>query len=238
MLADTPHDARSGRLDAGIHLPSTAKRAILDFVARELPNWRDDPERPREQAETRLTEHLCDYLTNATYRSTDLSHIQFRVETGDEMYSGRKIDLSVKPLGGALIIEGRRHNIYETILPIECKRLPTPTGTGRDEREYVFNQHASTGGIQRFKSGHHGASHRLAAMIGYVQQETCEFWAARVIEWINGLIAVNQNGWTAKDLPHVKQNDPGRRVTVLSSSHARAGDATEIELRHLWVQMN
>src|SRR3546814_1117379 len=66
-------------------------------------------------------------------------------------------------------IEGRQYTEYQTLLPIECKRLPTSTGTDRDEREYLYSRFSTTGGVQRFKAGHHAASHARAAMIGYVQ---------------------------------------------------------------------
>lgn len=237
MLADLPRDIRSGRFDATIQPAATSRRVILNFVGSRLAAWRDDPTRPREQAETLLTEHLCDYLNAAVYQSTDLSHIQFRTETGDETRANRKIDLSIKPRV-EFIIEGRLHNIFDTILPIECKRLPTPAGTDRDEREYVFNRHASTGGIQRFKAGEHAASHEFAGMIGYVQENTCAYWSERIAEWIAGLMMSNPTAWTEKDHLRIERSDTVRRVAVLSSSHSRVGSTAEIELRHLWVEMD
>ena len=74
-------------------------------------------------------------------------------------------------------------------------RLPTPIGKDRDEREYVINRQASTGGIQRFKAGHHGSAHGLAALIAYVQKETPKFWQKRVAGWINDLVEAGQPGW-------------------------------------------
>lgn len=236
MLANFKDGVRSGRLDSEIHLPSTAKYAILDFIACQLSGWRDHPDRPSKQAENRLTEHLCDYLNSAACRS-ELSHVQFRTETGDETNASRTYDLSIKPRE-ALVVEGRRSTIFDTLLPIECKRLPTPQGTNRDEREYVFSQHASVGGIQRFKAGDHGATHKLAAMIGYIQQETCAFWSERIATWIDGLVASNQQGWSANDLLRLEHNDIVARVAILSSSHTRSDDRTDIDLRHLWVQMS
>jgi len=238
VLADTKGQVAAGQLGPQIHLPATAKHAILDFIAGELSNWRDDPERPSKGAEDRLTEHLCDYLNSVAHHSTVLDHIQFRTETGDEKNANRTIDLSVKPLAATIIIEGRRSTIYDTILPIECKRLPTPPGRDRDFREYVFSSKKTTGGIQRFKEGNHAAAHNLAAMIGYIQQDTSELWTERIAEWINGLTESSSPGWSAKDLPRVQQNDAARKVAVLSSTHSRAEPLEEIELRHLWVQMN
>jgi hypothetical protein len=179
MLADGTENVRLGRLDSDTHLPATAKVAILEFIADQLPRWRDHPQRPIQHAETRLTEHLCDYLNHIANFSAEWSHIQFRTEAGDETYAGRKIDLAVKPRT-AVVIEGRRHTLFDILLPIECKRLPTPTGTDRDEREYVISKHGTTGGIQRFKAGYHGAVHRHGGMVAFVQEETCEFWSARV----------------------------------------------------------
>lgn len=237
MLADGSHDVHSGRLDRDTHLSLASKRAILDFITQELPRWRDDPQRPTELAETRLTEHLCDYLNSATYFSNDWSHIQIRTETADEAQAGRKMDLAIKPRGTELIIEGRRHTIYQTILPIECKRLPTPKDNSRDEREYVFTEHASTGGIQRFKAGNHGAKHTLAAMIGYIQRDTCAIWHARITDWINGLITSKQKTWSARDFLRLERNDATLKVAELISSHPRVNALPEIELRHLWVEM-
>jgi len=123
-------------------------------------------------------------------------------------------------------------------MPIECKRLPTPNGNGRDEREYVISKHTSTGGIQRFKAGHHGAAHTLGAMIGYVQEETPNFWNERIAEWISGLVASAELGWTAKDLLRLEHEDTALRLAVLQSSHERQNGLSEIELHHLWVEMN
>ena len=67
MLAERTAVVPSGRLDREIHLPATAKLELLEFIALELPRWRDHPERPDAEAETTLTEHLCDYLNSAAY---------------------------------------------------------------------------------------------------------------------------------------------------------------------------
>lgn len=238
MLADFTRSIRLGRLDSDIQLPSTARLALLEFIASELPLWRDHPQRPKAQAETVLTEHLCDYLSAATYVSKEWSHIHFRAEVADDVQVSRKLDIAIKPRAATLLIEGRRHTIFDIVLPIECKRLPTPPGSNRDSREYVFNQHATTGGIQRFKCGHHGAAHKLGAMIAYVQEDTCEYWTARATEWIEALASSGQKGWTTKDVLQMQRSDALGRVTVLSSSHTRERDLPEIELRHLWIQMN
>jgi len=238
MLADKPDNVQSGRLNADVHLPSSSKLAALDFIATELPRWRDRPDRPSAQAETILTEYLCGHLNEAAYLSSEWDHLQFQTETGDETFSGRKIDLAVKPRTGSIVIEGRLHTVFDALFPIECKRLPTPGGTGRDEGEYVFSRHTSTGGIQRFKAGLHGGSHDVAGMIGFVQEESCDFWAARVTQWINELVTSGQKGWSMDDLLSVVRNDNGSGTAVLSSSHVREGISSSIALRHLWIRVS
>jgi len=188
-------------------------------------------------AETSLTSQLCGHLNGASRHSPGFDILQFRVEEQDEEKQGRKIDLVASPCGASICVEGRRHTEFDIIMPIECKRLPTPNGSDRDEREYVTSRYSSTGGIQRFKDGNHASIHTFGAMIGYVQQETAAVWISRVEEWINDL-AGSQLGWTAKDLLHLDENNIDLRLAVLHSSHDRQKGLSKIELRHLWIQMN
>jgi len=113
----------------------------------------------------------------------------------------RKIDLVASPCGASICVEGRRHTEFDSPMPIECKRLPTPQGNGRDEREYVISRYSSTEGIQRFKAGNHASPHTFGAMIGYVQEGNTAVWETRVAGWINDLTST-EPGWTAKDGCH------------------------------------
>jgi hypothetical protein len=160
------------------------------------------------------------------------------VEEPDEQNKGRKIDLVPAPCGVAICVKGRRHTDFDSLMPIECKRLPTPKRADRDEREYVISRYTSTGGIQRFKAGNHGATHTIGAMIGYVQEETTGFWNNRVAGWIGELVAGGQPGWTSKDLLRLEREDAASRLAVLRSSHERQNDLAAIDLRHFWMEMN
>ena len=75
-------------------------------------------------------------------------------------------------------------------------------------------------------------------MIAYVQEETRMIWNTRVAEWIEGLVEVGQPGWAAQDLLHIEHDDETQQVASFRSSHARQNGLPEIELRHLWVEMN
>ncbi len=238
MLSDQPPSISSGRLDKEIQLQGAARVEMFEFIAAELPQWRDHPERPACESETGLTEHLAAHLNSATHHSADWSHLQFCCETRDESHAGRRIDLTAKPKAAVIFIDGRRHNQFQSLFPIECKRLPTPRGADRDEREYVFTSSGTTGGIQRFKLGLHGGAHTFAAMIAYVQKETPAHWEQKVNGWISDLAQSSGPLWSPSDAIRPLSHDPAARVQTLQSRHQRTGGLDDIELRHLWIEMN
>jgi hypothetical protein len=239
MLANLPHGfSHSGLLGRDVHLPGTFLLELLNFIKDELPRWRDRDDRRKETSETALTSQLCGHLNSAARRASGWDILQFRTEEPDEQSKGRKVDLVPAPCDTVVWVEGRRYIDFDPLLPIECKRLPTPSDPQRDEREYVISKSGSVGGIQRFKAGYHGGNHNLGAMIAYVQQETREFWNMRIAEWIKEIAGSGQVGWTEDDLLHLDSDDAKTRLAVLRSSHSRVRGLPEIELRHLWVQMN
>lgn len=238
MLTDNYNIIQSGRLDPDLHPPSTSKLELVGFIAEELPRWRDHPDRPKADAETTLTEHLCNHLNSATYNSTIWSHVQFQTETGDEMRGGRKIDLTVKPRAAAIIIEGRRHSQFDALFPIECKRLPTPKGKDRDEREYVTTKFGTTGGIQRFKFGYHGAAHNFAAMIAYVQEQPFSHWVNQTNCWIRELATEPDSAWSDSDILQPVSDNSLTKTYTLKSKHQRKEGLSVLLLHHLWIRMS
>lgn len=239
MLANLPDSsAPSGKLSNDLQRSGAFLHELLNFIADELPQWRDRSDRKDETAETTLTSQLCAHLNSSARHSAGFDVCQFRIEEPDEKEQGRKIDLIPAPCGATIWIDGRSYTDFETLLPIECKRLPTPAGKNRDETEYVINKHATTGGIQRFKAGHHGSAHTLGGMIAYVQEGTTMFWDERVTEWITELVASGEHGWTVQDLLQLDHDDATLRLARFHSVHTREHGLPEIELRHLWVQMN
>ena len=238
MLANNPKtSARFGSLGKEVQKPATFGYELLDFIGRQLCPWRDRSDRPKKTSETTLTSHLCAHLNSSARHSPGWDILQFRVEETDERNKGRKIDLIAAPCGATICIEGRRHTDFESLMPIECKRLPIPPRKDRDEREYVISRYSSTGGIQRFKAGHHGASHKLGAMIAFVQDQTTTVWRERIAEWITAL-AGTQPGWTLGDLLVLDHTDLSLRLATLRSVHERASGHSPIELRHFWIEMN
>jgi len=56
------------KITSGIAL-NTLVNETLEFVRKQLPGWRDDPERPEQVSEEKLNSNLCDYLN---YRAPQL----------------------------------------------------------------------------------------------------------------------------------------------------------------------
>ena len=238
MLADRSLRPASGVLDKTVQKPDTFRREVIDFIAEQLPRWKerlsaDD----RQESETLLTDKLRSHLNSATRHAPGMDVLQFGTEVRDEMEKGRAIDLAAKPCAVVLMIEGRAYTDFETILPVECKRLPIPQGKKRDEREYVYSAHSSTGGIQRFKAGHHGGAHKLGAMIAYVQEGDNKVWEERLSGWIRGLANEAPSSWSLDDLLHPSASSTAG-VTRLQSRHAREAGLGPIALEHLWLAMN
>lgn len=238
VLADEDEASiQAGRLGANIHLPGEWFSSLVGFIAGALPGWRDDPARPTQTGETGLTAQLCARLNSVSRHSAGWDFLQFRREEPDDVRAGRSIDLVVAPSGALIWIAGREYSEYRTLLPIECKRLPTPNGKDRDEREYVFSQFSSTGGIQRFKAGHHGAAHARAAMIGYVQDRDITHWRGQLDAWIDGLVATAVHGWSAEDKLDLTTHQASARVASLRSAHGRDAGLGPILIDHLWIEM-
>ena len=239
MLAKLPDfSARSGKLSSDLQRSAAFLHELLNFIADELPRWRDRPGRKNETSEPALNSQLCAHLNSTARHSAGWDILQFRIEEPDEQDKTRKIDLAPAPCDATIWIEGRSYTDFETLLPIECKRLPTPKGNKRDEREYVINRHATTGGIQRFKAGYHGSAHTLGGMIAYVQEDTATLWHSRIAGWISDLVRSSEPGWSLKDSLELDVEIKALGLTLLRSSHTRERGLSEIELRHLWVQMN
>jgi hypothetical protein len=149
----------------------------------------------------------------------------------------RAIDLAVAPCGDVIWIEGRAYTEYQTLQPVECKHLPTPPGSDRDEREYLISRFSSAGGVQRFKAGHHGAAHDRAAMIGYLQAEDCAFWRTQLDSRIDGIVAEPVEGWSESDKITLHDHDAGARFSTLQSNHVRKPGLAPILIDPLWIEM-
>lgn len=236
MLADGSTPRALGQLSAGVLQEGHSRSAILDFILDQLPRWRDRADRPQGTSETVLTSQLCAHLNSVTRRAPGFDCLQFRTEEADEVEPSRKIDLVAAPATDVLIVQGRSYSDFQTILPIECKRLPIPPDKSRDEREYVTSKVGVGGGIQRFKEGKHGAAHERAALIAYVQAHTFDHWFVAISGWIRDLHQSGNPGWSPAEGLVSQLQDSVAGIAVYESVHRRV-NLPAIRLRHLWVKM-
>jgi hypothetical protein len=237
MLADT-HDRSpaQGSLSQDLHAPRLSIRRIVAFIAEQLPAWRDHGDRRPVRSEPLLNSQLCAYLNGAARRAR-LDSVQFCAEEPDETCKGRSLDIAALPRGDVLWVEGRRYSEFEVILPIECKRLPTPTENGRDEREYVITGGTTTGGIQRFKLGAHGAANPLALMIAYVQSGEPSQWVSTINRWIVEVSGIDAS-WQNERLV-AGEVSPVEGVHQFRSVHRRAvASSPTVELQHIWILLH
>jgi hypothetical protein len=207
----------------------------LEFVFKELAEWRDDPDRPHEEAEERLNAQFCKYLNVAAS-----NHFPMVLFFHEEKQTGiRRVDVSASPKFSGLIGQ-TYHTIYDPFLVLEGKRLPAPTSNR--EREYVTGGLHRSGGIQRFKLGLHGAKQTIAAIIGYVQAGDLEAWRRLINEWISELAGdtdIVEEKWSIEEQLTPLKADPERGTSSASSVHNRVKAVSpEICIRHIWVAMH
>jgi hypothetical protein len=226
-----------GEITTGIS-PNTLALRTIAFVRHQLSAWRDDPDRRDEKSEDKLNLQLCKFLDSQARNSFQMVRFDHEEYQADQ----RRVDLSASP-AKRLYLEAKPHTIYDPVLVLEGKRLPAPAPDR--EKEYVtgLKPNRTTGGIQRFKLGLHGARLDLSAMIGYVQERSVGHWYDKINEWIlelaSGTIA-DGCVWKASETLELLEEDRVDRVASYRSVHTRTGEVASntITLHHLWIAMN
>lgn len=209
----------------------------ISFVQQQLPRWRDDPNRPDEQAEDTLNLQLCKFLDSCARNNFPM--VRFDHE---EYQSGRRrVDLSASPIK-TTAIEAQLYTIYTPILVIECKRLPAPPPKER-EKEYVTGGTEKTGGIQRFKLGLHGADLNSAVMIAYVQKYSLRYWYHKINEWILELATGAREDicmWNEHELLEMIDECTSKGISRCKSAHSRTGSTASntIQIYHFGILMS
>jgi len=234
MGGDQVNENSFGRITSGVKLRASVFE-IVNFISIQLPAWRDDPDRVDEQSEHKLNAQLSKFLN---YRAREYLPM-FRFDHEEPQQGNRSIDISVSPEANA-VIEARTYTIYDPVLVIECKRLPAPSPDR--EKEYVTGPSPDriTGGIQRFKLGLHGATHNLAAMVGYIQDYIEDGWIDTINEWIKELAAKPLGDgcvWADDEILHLYDYNIMSRVGKYKSRHRRRTGSRKIEIYHIWISM-
>lgn len=241
MIADEQHPPpRVGAPDAELLEADAFHHAIVDLVEQELTVWRDRPRRPPFQDEPKLNQSLCLHLNRATrHQSFDsIEFIQEPIQT-----NSRRADIGVMALG-IITVQGREYEEFVQLLPIECKRLPTPPDKRRSDCEYVHGLSGHrTGAIERFKHGLHGPSNSRAVIIAYVEENDFRHWEGvinqRLQEQADG--GVDQGLWAPAEILSPVPSQPRKGCQKLESVHRRGqppAASPQVKIEHLWVRMN
>lgn len=241
MIADEPRPTPGiGKPDATLLDAGAFHRAIVSFIERELPVWRDRPKRPQVSDEPTLNQTLCVHLNSAARRQS-FDTIQFNQETLQS--SARRADIGVMPLGN-IVVEGRNYEDFEQLLPIECKRLPTPDDKRRSDCEYVHGLPGHrTGAIERFKHGLHGPENPRALIIAYVQADTFEHWLAIINARLGKCADENSDSgfWAPSEILSAVAVACGADVHKLVSQHRRSTPPARsgaVDIEHVWLRMS
>lgn len=240
MIADESRPTPGiGTPDATLLDADAFHHAIVAFIERELPVWRDRPTRPQLTDEPNLNQSLCLHLNSAARRQC-FDAIQFLQEA--VQIAGRRADMGVMPLG-TIMVEGRTYEDFEQLLPIECKRLPTPPDKRRSECEYVHGLLGHrTGAIERFKHGLHGPTNHRAMIIAYVQSQSFTHWLTAINERLDKLAneGSDMGLWSPAE-PLSVTTSSHSALHKIHSNHRRLqppGHSGFVGIEHLWLQMN
>jgi hypothetical protein len=241
MIADeSPQTPTLGTPDSEVLDTGAFHEKIVSFIEQELPLWRDRPERPNLYDEPHLNEFLCGHLNSASRRQC-FDSIQFLTESVQT--AGRRGDIAVKPLG-TIRVEGIDYHDFQQLLPIECKRLPTPSGNRRNDLEYVHGlPGCRNGGIERFKHGLHGSTNKHAMMIAYVQKESFAHWLAAINSRLTKLAndGLDDGIWNPSEPLRYRSSVHNHVVQRLQSNHRRLCppcSTANMEMEHIWLLMN
>jgi hypothetical protein len=241
MIADELPKAPSiGARDSVVLDAGAFHEKIVGFIEQELPVWRDRPELSQMTDEPNLNQSLCLHLDKASRRQC-FDSIRFLQEPIQA--SGRNADIGVMPLDN-IMVEGICYHDFEQLLPIECKRLPTPSGGRRSDMEYVRGVPGHrTGGIERFKHGLHGPTNQHALMLAYVQAESFAHWLIAINARLTKLATdrADDGIWNPTKPLSSCTSTRGAEVHRLKSCHRRLSppcSSDKVEMEHLWLRMN
>jgi hypothetical protein len=241
MIADEPPKTPTiGTPDSVVLDARAFHERIVGFIEQELPVWRDRPELSQMTDEPNLNQSLCLHLDKASRRQC-FDSIRFLQEPIQA--SGRNADIGVMPLDN-IMVEGICYHDFEQLLPIECKRLPTPLGSRRSDLEYVHGVPGHrTGGIERFKHGLHGPTNQHALMVAYVEAEPFAHWLTAINARLAKLATdrTDDGIWNPTEPLSSCTSAQGAELHRLKSCHRRLSppcSSDRVEMEHIWLRMN
>lgn len=204
----------------------TIIRSISFFIEKMLVLFRSNVTLS-DQDEESITEELLKYLS---HHSKD-EYFFFMKEVIQRPLVGRNRRVDI----GAFLLPSDRSPIFT----LEAKRLPTPSKIR--EKEYVVGTDSkkASGGIERYKRNLHGIDTENSAIIGYIQKNDIDYWAAKINSWIDELSVIgrySETDWSINDKLTNKVDILFNIISKYQSVNSRDYDG-DIELTHYLVMM-
>jgi len=183
-----------------------------------------------------LKKHLPSFLVN--FNTINPERIEDGYNNQLSMFLNAKLTLEIfqfqhqyerdnkkKPDIGVPITSKILQGDYNSIFDIECKRLNSALV---HKKQYVCG---ATGGIERFKRNEHGTNLISSAIIGYLEDNSVDYWIEKINSWIKNEMINDESFWCNEEyLKEVEQN-------YCISTHHRITN-NSIKLHHLFYTVN
>jgi hypothetical protein len=243
MMAKSPRKA-SGSVGSLKHKPKESEGLIprtLTFIREQLPAWRDSPHRPQSSSENALNPSLCAFLD----RAARLHQPMFMFFHQEPQPTRRSGDIGVRGTQDETVIGSRSYTAESPFLLVECKVVPQ--SDKQREREYVAAWREAngspTGGIQRFKLGHHGPDLESSVIVGYLLSQSPDAWFTSFNSWISDFVndpQIDRGVWKLADRLRNLHHNSERGIASAVSSHKRPSTCVSdtISLSHFWLEMS
>jgi hypothetical protein len=225
MFKDNPHKTKIG---TSVFDKQPIYEKLIEFIKKhisEFPEYLTTVSGNIEK-ENHITAPLDDYLGDRV-REDNLPY-KFQNQTPDRD-SNRITDIAVKIQRSE---KGKFHTENSAFCWIEAKRLKFPNHSN----EYVFGD---TGGIERFKRGHHAPKLLFSIMVGYIQDHDANYWLERVNDKIMDLSKNSTDGtieWSEQDKLQSENGDLFS-IFLAKSENSRLKQNDKIILHHYWVKV-
>lgn len=213
-------------------VPNTQFAQIVELIKVAMPPFAASAQQENIKNENGLNRRLARFITNIA----DNNKLPFFAQT-ESMEDETRGDSPATDFGIHLKIDDISVDPPKIAL-FEGKRLSGHTGTSR-QREYVIGhekngKHVPCGGIERFKYSLHGRKFRYAGIIGYIQEETPDYWWKQINSWISELTLQQATPmWS-----HEEQLLPISTSKQLSQSASIVIRETDkLHLTHLWINL-
>jgi hypothetical protein len=136
-----------------------------------------------------------------------------------------------------VIVSSEKGSKEEPLFWVEAKRLAN-LGKRRKKEYVIGNEHKDkdreqNGGIERFKLEKHGKGLSQSGMLGFVEQETFEYWHENVNEWICEL-ANNDEKWDVREQLNLSEK---QQDFAYYHSEALRTPSPSIKLHHFWINL-